>query len=105
MPEPIPYHEEIQEGNCEFFRDEFSKYDWDVDTALKISKLESGCITDNHNYQDNHRICRGSYGLMQVGCIHYNGEDINDWRTNIKLAYEVYQKQGWKAWSVYPKIR
>jgi len=97
--------------SCEGFRSELSKYDWDVDTALKIAKLESGCNPTNHNYNDTHKnyytgevICKGSYGLMQVGCIHYNGEDPNDWKKNIEIAHRVYEQSGWNAWTTYKHI-
>lgn len=96
---------------CNTYRAEVEKYDWDIETAMKIMKLESGCSPTNHNYNDNHKnyktgetICRGSYGLFQVGCIHYQGEDINDWKKNIEIAYRVYQGSSWNAWTTYGKI-
>jgi hypothetical protein len=98
--------------SCEYFRPELEKYDWDVDTAIKIIKLESGCIPTNHNYNDTHKnyytgevICKGSYNLFQVGCIHYNGEDKDDWKKNIEIAYRVYKSNGWHSWTTYAKIK
>lgn len=97
-------------ASCNDYRAEVEKYDWDVETALKIMNLESGC-RNIHNYNDIHKnyrtgevICKGSYGPMQVGCIHYKDEDKEDWKTNIRLAYQVYEGSGWTAWTTYSKI-
>jgi len=93
-------------ANCNDFRSEVEKYDWDSEIALQIMKLESSCNTEAVNKTDNHKVCVGSYGLMQIGCIHTdNVELLKEGNYNIKIAYEVYKKQGWEAWSVYSKIR
>ena len=98
-------------ANCNLYRDEIEKYDWDINIAMQIINLESGCNPTNHNLKDNHKhyltgetICLGSYNLFNVGCIHYNGEDINDWKKNVELAYRVYKSSGWNAWSTYKKV-
>ncbi len=71
---------------------------------LAIMQAESGCKPDNNNLtmSENHGVCVGSYGLLQVGCIHFkSGEDRNDPATNIAVAFRVWQSQGYRAWSVY----
>jgi len=114
IPEPLPEVEQTTVNySCEYFRSELEKYDWDVDTVIKIMILESGCKPTNHNYNDTHKnyytgevICKGSYGLMQVGCIHYNGEDKDDWQKNIEIAYRVYKDAGgFTPWTTYAKIK
>ena len=98
-------------STCLPYYDEISKYDWDVNIAMQIVNLESGCDPTNHNFKDNHRnrqgetICKGSWNLFNVGCINYLGEDINDWKKNVEIAYRVYKQSGWKAWSSYDKIK
>ena len=100
---------------CEQVEREIKKYDWDHATMLAIAKAESGCNPSNHNLttSETHRradgsiICVGSYGALQVGCLHYNGEDKNDVAANVRIAYRVYTNRkawdvsGYKAWSVF----
>lgn len=66
-------------------------------------RAESGCNPQSINGQDNHKTCVGSYGLMQVACLHYeDGQDKLDPATNINVAYGVYQRSnGYNPWSVY----
>jgi hypothetical protein len=111
---PKPPVEVIQTSvpaSCNDYREEIEKYDWDVEIAMKIMKAESGCVPTNHNYNDIHKdyrtgeiICKGSYNLFQVGCIHYKDEDKDDWKKNIEIAYRVYQGSGWNAWTTYKKV-
>lgn len=73
---------------------------------MAIMQAESGCDPTNHNLtmSENHGVCVGSYGLLQVGCLHYrDAEDKNDPATNIAVAYRVWQSQGYNAWTVYSK--
>lgn len=94
---------------CEQVRKEVAKYDWDVDIMMAIAHAESGCNPTNHNLtsSETHRdqngnvICVGSYGALQVGCLHYNGEDRNDIAANIRIAYQVYKRQGLSAWTQF----
>lgn len=111
QPKPIQIIKTTVKAECNAFRPIVEKYDWDVETALKIMQAESGCIPTNHNYNDIHRnwktgevICRGSYGLMQIGCIHFQGESKDIPEVNIAMAYKVYQGSGWKAWTTYKKV-
>lgn len=91
---------------CNKYIDEIEKYPWDIVTAIKVIKLESGCNPKNHNLKDGHKTCLGSWNLFNVGCVHYKkGEDINDVALNIKKAYKVYQDANntFCPWTTYVK--
>jgi hypothetical protein len=65
-------------------------------------KGESSCNPHAINHQDNHKVCIASYGLFQVGCLHFSeGQDKTDIETNIAVAYKVWKSQGYRAWTVY----
>jgi hypothetical protein len=78
---------------------------------LAIAKAENRtCDPTRHNLTKsethyNNRgevICVGSYGVLQVGCLHYQqGEDINDLATNVRIAHKVYLLQKYTAWTQY----
>lgn len=93
--------------NCEKVRAEVAKYPgWDVDTMTAVAKAESrahNCDPTGHNLtnSEDHGVCVGSYGALQVGCVHYNGEDPNDLKTNVKIAHRVWTEQGYNAWTQY----
>jgi hypothetical protein len=84
---------------------------WDHQVVLAIAEAENrSCDPNRHNLtaSETHRnykgevICVGSYGVLQVGCLHYrDGEDRNDLATNIKVAYRVWQGAGYTAWTQY----
>lgn len=58
--------------------------------------------TETHRDFYGNVVCIGSYGVLQVGCIHYGkGQDRNDLATNIKVAHAVWLKQGYTAWTEY----
>jgi len=86
----------------EQWRSEISKYPkWDTNTMLMIMGKESGGNPEAVNKTDNHRVCKGSYGLLQVGCVHESkakGESLLDPKTNVQVAYQVYLSQGYCAW-------
>lgn len=66
---------------------------------LEIAKAESQMKPTAYN-PEAHRGCSGSYGLLQISCIHFEGEPNFDVDTNIQLAKKVYQEQGFSAWGV-----
>lgn len=82
-----------------------------------IARAENGtCEPKRHNLtaSETHRdakgnvICVGSYGALQVGCLHYGkNDDVNDLATNIRVAYRVYTERkkwagdGYTAWTMY----
>lgn len=90
---------------CETVRAEIAKYSgWDVATMSAIAEAENrSCDPTRHNLSadENHKVCIGSYGVLQVGCVHYNGEDVNDLKTNVAIAHKVWQKQSYGAWTQY----
>lgn len=99
-------------GPCEVVAREISKYpDWDHATMLAIAKAENHTcdpLRHNETLTENHKTCVGSYGVLQVGCIHYldygytlTEANKNDIALNIELAYKVWQKQGYTAWTEY----
>lgn len=91
---------------CESVRAEISKYSgWDVSTMAAIAQAENtSCDPLRHNLtgSENHGVCIGSYGVLQVGCVHYAaGDDVNDLATNVRIAHAVWLKQGYTAWTQY----
>lgn len=93
------------ETPCEIVKQEIAKYSgWDASTIFAIAQAENDtCDPLRHNLksEENHGVCVGSYGVLQVGCVHYNGEDVDSLETNVAIAYEVWQKQGYTAWTMY----
>lgn len=76
--------------------------------ALAVAKAESGLHPRATNATDNHKVCRGSYGIYQVGCIHGSSvENLYNVEYNIKKAREIYDERkartgnGWLAWGAY----
>lgn len=103
---------------CEAVDREIRKHsDWDPDIMLAVARAENRtCDPLNHNLtsSETHRdnkgnvICVGSYGVIQVGCLHYReGENRDDLATNITVAHRVYQARkswdssGYNAWTQY----
>ena len=85
-------------GSCEQYRGIVSKYDWPVDTVLRIMKSESGC-NPNAVSSTNDR------GLMQINWVHSDkvGGDLTklfDPQINLAVAYQIYSTSGWTPWSV-----
>lgn len=83
-------------------------------TAVAVAKGESRLNANAYN-PEAHRdrqgnvICYGSYGVMQIGCVHMqeNPEALYDVATNLEVAKRVYQDSlnrrgnGWLPWGVY----
>ena len=99
-------------SGCDLVRQEASKYsDWDINIMVAISHAESGCVADNDNTSsaETHRdyygnaICVGSYGAMQIGCVHYQQDPqaLDNLELNISVAHSVWLKQGYSAWTMY----
>lgn len=72
---------------------------------LAIMKAENrGCdpAVKNLSPLEDHGVCIGSYGLLQVGCVHFNSkQNPNEVNTNIAVGYSVWQRQGYNAWTQY----
>jgi len=79
-------------GSCEQYRGIVSKYDWPVDTVLRIMKSESGCNPNAVSSTDDH-------GLMQL-----HGIRIYDPVKNVEYAYyNKYLAGGFRHWTVCTK--
>lgn len=97
--------------------DAVNGYAWDTNIAYAVCMGESGGNARAANMGDRHGSCNGSFGLMQVACIHYRnagvyGEDnLFDPKINMDLAYKVYTDSlsrggnGWQPWGVYTNGR
>lgn len=92
------------------FENLIAQYDWDRRIAYQVMLNEGGTNPEivnpewHRNYNTGEKICQGSYGLFQMACIHakdpLNPIELKDAKTNIKMAYELYLKEGWWPWSV-----
>lgn len=101
---------------CEAVASEINKYgDWDPAIMLAIAKAEnSTCDPLKHNLTSSEThyngkgevICVGSYGVLQVGCLHYReGENPDDLATNVSVAHRVWAGSGYTAWTMYKNGR
>lgn len=79
-------------------------------TAVAVGKSESGesLKADAYNpewHYDRHgnKICQGSYGVMQIACVHHleNPEALFDVEFNLAKAREIYNNEGWQPWGGY----
>jgi hypothetical protein len=70
-------------------------------TARAICYAESGGNANASNYNDKHNGCIGSFGLMQIACIHTGKIAEYDPVKNMDKAFEIYSRQGWKPWGAY----
>ena len=90
---------------CEAYRQEVARYKWNVDVALNVMRVESGCRPTALNpeaHRDRHGrvICNGSRGLFQIGCTSTdNFKGMDDPAANIAQAYALYSRRGWQPWS------
>lgn len=82
--------------NCEAYRPIVAKYGWNVDVAMNVMRVESGCNPNAANLNDNHGVCIGSFGLFQISC---HGGQIYNPEQNIAAAWSKYQARGWQPWS------
>jgi soluble lytic murein transglycosylase-like protein len=93
-------------GGCEKYRHIIEQYTgWDVDIMLAICKYESGGNPKADNWNDVHKGCIGSFGLMQIACLHgVDREALHDPSTNIRVAYRVWKDGGYHPWTTYKKV-
>lgn len=85
-------------------------------TAVAVAKGESGHLLkvdaynpEPHRDRNGNVICYGSAGVMQIGCVHNNGdtEELKDFEFNLKLARAIYDDSkarkgnGWIPWGAY----
>lgn len=83
---------------CERYRPLVEKYDWDVRIAMAIMQAESSCNPNAANWNDNHGVCKGSFGLFQISC---HGGAIYDPAANVQVAWQKYQARGWQPWGAF----
>lgn len=87
--------------NCDLVYD----YAWDHKVAYAVCMAESSGNPYAANLQDRHNGCTGSFGLMQIACIH--GGIIYDPRANMDKVFEIYTStvnkgfDGWRPWGAY----
>ena len=66
---------------------------------IEIAKAESQMKPTAYN-PEKHYGCSGSYGVLQIACIHFDGEPTFDVDTNIQIAKRLYEERGFKPWGV-----
>lgn len=99
---------------CQKVEAEIAKYsDWDVNTVQAIARAENGecnpkkhnlTASETHKRADGSVICVGSYGALQVGCLHFHkGEDRDNLKTQVKVAHRVWleAKGSYTPWTMY----
>jgi soluble lytic murein transglycosylase-like protein len=90
---------------CQQYKHLFEQYPWPQELAMTICEMESDGIATASNWKDSHAGCNGSFGLMQIGCLHgVHREDLYDPATNIKVAYQLWKERGFAPWSTYHKL-
>jgi hypothetical protein len=71
--------------------------------SLAISQAENG--TRQCDRVVNEPNGSKSYGLFMINSVHlkkgYTEADLKDCTTNIKIAKQIFDRQGWSPWSVY----
>lgn len=87
----------IERSGCDLVND----YAWDTRTAYAICMAESGGNPKAYNLNDIHNGCIGSFGLMQIACVHTNGVAEYNPERNMAKAYEIYISSGWEPWGTY----
>ena len=94
-PAPVATPVQAYPTNCEAYRPIISKYGWNVEVAMNVMRVESGCNPNAANLNDNHGVCIGSFGLFQISC---HGGQIYNPEQNIAAAWAKYQARGWQPW-------
>ena len=64
-------------------------------------QAESGCnpTADNSGLNQNGTV---DIGLLQINSIHgFSKAELTNPARNIAIAYQIWQKQGYKAWSAF----
>lgn len=96
-----------QEGIEQLIRETFVET---PNTAVAVAKAESGALLKADAYNPEwhydskgNKICQGSYGVMQIACVHHkeNPEALFDVEFNIAKARQIYLSEGWYPWGGY----
>lgn len=83
------------EGPCAQWGAQALEAGWPLEQWRKLSDVmwcESRCDPHAHNHS-------GASGLLQIMPMWWHGRDPYDPDTNLAIGLEVYQAQGWRAWS------
>jgi hypothetical protein len=83
-------------GNCSLV----NNFDWDTRIAYAVCMGESGGNVNAANWSDGHNGCKGSFGLMQIACIHGATPETTP-EQNMQMAYNIYKRSGWNPWGAY----
>lgn len=89
-----------------YYKKLVEQYDWHHGVALAIIHHESqyGYHKFLHN-PEGHRGCNGSYGPMQMACLHIGNygltwDNIYDPEANVRAGYLLWKERGFKPWGV-----
>ena len=105
--EPIQVIEEISalesrnEANNDLYRLISESFPEESELMIEVAEAESNFNTNAYN-PEWHNGCQGSYGLLQIACVNYEGDadDLFDPVVNVEVARRVYDSQGIRAWGV-----
>ena len=76
-------------------------------TAVAVAMAESNYNPNAYNpewhYANGKKVCQGSYGLMQVACVHNinNPEALFDVEFNLAMAKKIYNESKWQPWGAF----
>lgn len=97
--QPVEVAKQINIGSCNLVN---NYTDWDTRLMYAICMAESGGNSNAVNWNDNHGVCMGSGGLLQLGCVHFPNFQLTlDPVANIDAGHRVWLQQGYKAWGAY----
>ena len=94
-PTPTPDTKEVIDEITEVWKDEKKS---DIIRAINCGYGESGLRINAININTNGT---RDHSVFQVNDVHtkrYGQEFKNDWRTNIRVAYQIFKNRGWDAW-------
>jgi len=74
-----------------------------ADTMIKIVACESNFRSEAINWQDATITGWPSQGIAQINAP-YN-EELFNWKYNLNVAFEMYQRRGFQPWSCYLLIQ
>lgn len=75
-----------------------------VAVAQAESKLNPRAYNPEWHYdRQGNKVCQGSYGIMQVACVHYmqNPEALFDVEFNLAMARKIYNESRWQPWGAH----
>lgn len=76
-------------------------------TAVAVARGESELDIYAYNPEwhynaQGEKVCQGSYGLMQIACVHVlDPLKLYDPEYNLQIARQVYDNRGWLPWGAY----